>query len=235
MQFWYMTVSTLVSFAVTFGVVRLIGKKQISTMTFWDLVSAIALGSLAANIVINLQVPLATSAWVVVLWGGLTILTGWGALRNRRFRGVVQGMPAVIVSNGKILEDVMRGERLNVDLLLTELRAQGVFSLSEVEFAVLEPNGKVSVLKKSQNLPVTPRDLQLGSPYKGLSNTVVLEGQVISPALERLGLSHEWLVGQLSSQGIHDPSEVFYAELATDGTLFVDRRADGKSDLWKQH
>ncbi len=235
MRFWNMTIATLLAFGVTFTMVRLIGKKQISTMTFWDLVSAIALGSLAANIIVNTDVPLWTSAWVVVLWGGLALLMGWAALQNRKVRGVVQGMPTVIISNGKVLEGVMRKERLNMDLLLTELRAAGVFSLADVEFAILEPNGKISVLKKSQVQPVTPKDLKLSTSYKGLTNTVLLDGEILPENLNRLGLSTEWLLAQLASQGIDDPADVFYAELGTDGTLYVDRRADQQVERWQQH
>jgi uncharacterized membrane protein YcaP (DUF421 family) len=232
-RFWTMTLATLVAYGVTFGVVRLIGKKQISTMTFWDLVSAIALGSLAANIVITTDVSLGPAAWVVVLWGGLTVLTGWGALKSRGIRGLVQGMPVVVISNGKVLEGVLRKERLNVDLLLTELRAAGVFSLADIEFAVLEPNGKVSVLKKSQLQAVTPKDLNLHTTYKGLANSVILDGKVLPQNLSRLGLTQEWLITQLAGQGIQDPTEVFYAELGTDGALFVDRREDGLIDAWQ--
>lgn len=235
MQFWNMTLATLVAFGVTFVMVRLVGKKQISTMTFWDLVTAIALGSLAANIIVNTDVPLFTSAWVVVLWAGLALLVGWGALQNRKFRDLVQGMPVIVVSNGKVLEGMMRKERLNMDLLLTELRAAGVFRLADVEFAILETNGKISVLKKSQVQPATPEDLKLDTTYKGLTNTVVLDGKVLQQNLSRLGLTEEWLISRLSGQGIQNPAEVFYAELGTDGRLYVDRYEDRVSDKWQQH
>lgn len=235
MRFWNMTLATLIAFGVTFTMVRLIGKKQISTMTFWDLVSAIALGSLAANIIVNIDVPLWTSAWVVVLWGGLALLTGWVALQSRQVRALVQGMPVVIVSNGKVLEGVMRKERLNMDLLLTELRAAGVFSMADVEFAILEPNGKISVLKKSQVQPVTPKDLKLDTAYKGLAHTVLLDGQMLPQNLSRLGLTTEWLAAQLAKQGVDDPAEVLYAELGPDGSLFVDTRADQLTGKWEQH
>jgi uncharacterized membrane protein YcaP (DUF421 family) len=235
MRFWNMTIATLVSFFVTFSMVRLMGKKQVSTMTFWDLVTAIALGSLAANIIVNTNVPLITSAWVVGLWAGLAMLVGWGAMQNRKVRSLVQGLPAIVISNGKVLEGAMRQERLNVDLLLAELRAAGVFSLADVEFAVLEATGKISVLKKTQVQPVTPKDLKLHTTYKGLASTVVRDGKVLRQNLNQLGLTEEWLLSCLAGQGIPDPAEVFYAELGTDGTLYVDKREDqGQSD-WQQH
>ncbi|HYG59514.1 MAG TPA: DUF421 domain-containing protein [Symbiobacteriaceae bacterium] len=235
MQFWNMTLTTLVAFVVTFMMVRLLGKKQVSTMTFWDLVSAIALGSLAANIIVNTDVPLFNSVWVVLLWAGLALFVGWSALQNRKFRDLVQGTPAVVVSNGKVLEEVMRRERLNMDLLLTELRAAGVFSLADVEFAVLEANGKISVLKKSQVQPVTPKNLGMDTTYVGLTNAVIQDGKVLRQNLSRLGLTEEWLMSRLAGQGIEDLAGVFYAELGTDGTLYVDRREDRVLDQWQPH
>jgi len=234
-MFWPMTLSTLVAYPVTFFVVRLLGKKQISTLTFWDLVSAIALGSLAANIVVNPEAPLYASAWVVLLWGALALGTGWLALKNRHLRGLVQGAPALVIANGRILEDMMRRERLNIETLLAELRAQGVFTIDEVEFAVFEPSGKISVLKKSQAMPVTPGDLRLSTRYKGLSTALVMEGTVLSGNLQRIGLDAAWLHKQLAAQGVASLDEVFYAELGTDGGVRVDRYGDPPMPQWHQH
>lgn len=234
-MFWRMTLSTLVAYPVAFFVVRLLGKKQISTLTFWDLVSAIALGSLAANIVVNPEEPLIVSAWVVVLWGILALGTGWLALKSRYMRGIVQGAPTLVIANGKILEEAMRRERLNIETLLAELRTQGVFTIDEVEFAVFEPSGKISVLKKSQNLPVTPSDLKLPTRYKGLSAALVMEGTVMSENLQRVGLDDAWLRQHLAAEGVANLDEVFYAELGTDGSLRIDRYDDPRIPEWQQH
>lgn len=217
---------TAMAFATTLLVVRLVGKKEVSQMTFWDLVSAIALGSLAANVVIERNTTLWSRLLLIVLWGGLTILIGWVAMKSRVARGVLQGKPSVVIHNGKLLEDTMRAERYNTDLLLSQLRSQGVFNVSDVEFAVLEPHGKLSVLLKAQNLPVTPRDLKLSTSYKGMAKELIMDGQIIEQNLREVGLPEEWLLDQLARQGIFTVARVFHAELSTDGSLYVDRRDD---------
>ncbi len=234
-MFWRMTAAALVSYPVALAVVRLIGKKQVSSMTYWDLVSGIALGSLIANVVTNQQTPITYAIWAVGLWGALTLLTDWTALQGRFFGRVLQGAPTVVIANGKVMEQALRSERMTMDLLLSELRVKGVSNVSEVEFAVLEPTGKLSVLKKSQSLPVTPADLDLKTAYKGLSTAVVLEGRVQEENLHRVGLTRDWLTNALATQGISDLSAVFYAELGTDGTLYIDRKQDNPDRRWQQH
>lgn len=122
-----------------------------------------------------------------------------------------------------------------MDLLLSELRSQGVFALADVEFAVLEPTGKLSVLKKTQALPVTPGDLHLPTPYKGMETPLVMEGSPLEANLARVGLNTPWLTAQLASRGITDLSDVYYAGLDTAGSLYVDLFGDDPVPEWQQH
>jgi uncharacterized membrane protein YcaP (DUF421 family) len=209
--------------------------KQISSMTFWDLVSAIALGSLAANIITSQNEPLWQSAWVVFLWGAMAFTTGFLAMKSRKIRSIVQGVPTVVVANGQILEEALRKEHMNVDLLLAELRAAGVFTVRDVEFAIVEPDGKVSILKKTQTQPATPHDLHVPTAYKGLATAVVMEGTVLEENLRQMGLDRAWLERKLRQQGRTNLSEIFYAELDTDGTLYVDQQHDTAPPHWEQH
>lgn len=230
-----MTLAALVSFPVTLTVVRILGKKQVSTMTAWDLVSAITMGSLAANIITNQRVHIGAAVWVVVQWGALTLATDWSTLKSRFIRGAVQSVPLVVVANGQILEQALRKERMDVELLLSELRAAGAFSVRDVEFAILEPTGKLSVLKRTQAQPATAADLHVATPYKGLATALVMDGAVLEENLRRVGLDRAWLEQKLHVQGVGDLSRVFYAELDTDGTLYVDQQRDTAAANWQLH
>jgi uncharacterized membrane protein YcaP (DUF421 family) len=218
------TVAAVVAFGVAVVVVRLIGKKEISQMTMWELVSAIALGSFTANIVAVKDTPIWEGIWVVVLWGALTIAVDWAALRSKRFRVALASTPVVLVANGQLQEDAMRQQRITLELLRSQLRTKNVFSLSDVEFAILEPSGKISVQLKSQKRPATPADLHVSTAYSGPATALIEDSQVLTENLQHVGLSREWLLGELARQGIADTSEVFYAELNTDGSLYIDRR-----------
>ena len=110
----------------------------------------------------------------------------------------------------------------NVAEVLAALRYKGIYNLSDVEFAVLEIDGSISVLKKSQHRPVTPKDLNIPTQYEGLSSIVVSDGKVLPENLRKNNLNNGWLENKLKEQGVNDISRVFLASLATDGSLYVD-------------
>lgn len=223
--------AVIILYPITLVTVRILGKKQIATMTFWDVVSAITLGSLAGSLASVPDFPLWAMPLGVLSWGALTLLTDWLVLKFRGFRRLVQGRPRILIAHGKVQEAAMRKERMNIDLLRTELRAQGAFTVAEVDWAIIEPNGKVTVQKRAQDQTPTRGDLQLPSIPTGPSVTLVLEGQVAMQTLQALGLERSWLEAELAKQGVTDLRTVFYAERQPDGTLFVDYLQDGRVGL----
>ncbi|HZK57436.1 MAG TPA: DUF421 domain-containing protein, partial [Clostridia bacterium] len=117
----------------------------------------------------------------------------------------------------------------NIAEVLAALRNQGIYNLSEVEFAVLEIDGKISVLKKSQHRPLTPKDINVPTQYEGLSSIVVSDGKILSKNLQNNNLNRDWLENKLKEQGINNISRIFLASLATDGSLYVDLK-DSSTD-----
>lgn len=216
--------SVAAAYPVTFTTVRILGKKQIATMTFWDLVSAIALGSLAANAVVDRQRPMLHSVLAVVAWGAVTLATDYLVLKSRTLRRIIQGRPAILIANGQIQESVLRRERLNIDLLRGELRAQGAFTVSEVDWAVIEPNGKVTVQKASAKQTPTRSDLTLPEQPTGPSIALVVEGKIATQMLQEIGLDQEWLLAELAKAGSPDLQSLFYVDFNPDGTLEIQKR-----------
>lgn len=207
-------------------VTRITGQRQIGRLSGFDLVVVIALiatatGPLhsAKDSVISAMI---STAVIAVLDVGVSFL----ALKNSKLRRVVEDEPLVMMQNGRIMEGMMRKARFNVDNLLSELRLQGVHSLSDVEFAILEPNGRLSVIPKSQARPLTPRDTQVPTQYEGLSTVLIEDGNVLEDNLHRTKLGHWWLYDQLRQQGINSPRDVMLASLDTQGVLFVARKSD---------
>jgi len=135
----------------------------------------------------------------------------------------------VVIHNGKILEDNMRKMRYNMDELLMQLREKDVFDIGDVEFAILEPDGSLSVALKSQQKPVTRSDLNLQSNYEGISTELVVDGEVIHQNLKQVGLDEKWLLNELQKQGVKDIGEVKLAALSSKGDLFVDLTKDDLS------
>lgn len=204
---------------------RVLGKRQISQLTFFDYVLGITIGSIAASMSIDPELKF-TPAWVgLLLWGFWGLVLSSISLYSRKWRKVIDGEPTVVIQNGQILEANLKQLNYNVDDLLMQLRGKGAFLLSDVEFAILEPDGKLSVLKKSQAQPVTPADLQIPTAYKGLSVELITDGYIVEDNLSQLGLTSAWLREQVKKQG-HDVRDVYYAEIDTQGNLYVDLHDD---------
>lgn len=212
---------SVIAFVTLFLFARILGKQQITQLTFFEYATGITIGSIAAELSVNLSAK-GLVHWIgLATWTGCTLLLQWMATRNRQFAKIVEGEPVVVIQNGKIFYKNLRLLRFTIDDLVLQLRQKDVFDLSEVEFAILENNGTLSVLKKSQHQPVTPKDLDLPTAYKGISTELIVDGEVIEQNLKQVQLDREWLLDQLRARGIASPDAVVYASLSTQGELYV--------------
>lgn len=219
-------IRSLIAFFVLLFLVRLIGKQQVAQLTFFDYVLGITIGSIASTL--SVQVNENTFATLVgmSIWAVLTIALGYVDLHSASLRKIISGEATVVIENGKILEDNLKRIRIPINKLISELRTQGVFNIADVEFALFEPGGKISVQKKSQKQPLTPSDINLATQYDGLPTNLVIDGMILYDALRSLNLSKAWLSYQLGKKNINDISEISLAQLDTRGNLYVDLKGD---------
>ncbi len=205
---------------------RLIGKQQISQLNFFDYITGITVGSIAASLSTDLSArPL--SLWAGLLsWMAIILFLDFVIMKNRKLHKILDGEPTVVIQNGKILEQNLGKLQLPVDTLVSQLRSKDIFDLNQVEFALLESDGKLAVLKKSQYQPVTPNDLQLSTEYQGVPTELIIEGKVIYGNLDQINKDITWLQQELNKQGINNMEQVFYATLSSNGQLFVDKYGD---------
>lgn len=216
----------LIGFFTLLILTRLIGKEQISQLTFFEYVLGITIGSIAASLTVDIGVD-PWPQWVgLVTWTGAVIALQFITLKFRRAEKYLNGEPTVVIMNGQIMDDALAKMRLKLDEMLQLLRQKGVFDLGEVEFAVMETSGNLSVLKKSEHHPVTCKDLNIPTTYKGLGTELIYDGIIISQNLRQVNLDRQWLDSQLRKQGIADPSEVALAHLDTNGELYIDKYRD---------
>lgn len=218
---------TVLAFSAIMVYARLLGKQQIGQLTFFEYVNGITFGSIAAVLATDIE---PTRTWLhfvgLTLFAALTYLMGSVAIHSRPARKLIAGEPTIVVHNGKILEGNMRKMRYNLDELTMQLREKNIFNLADVEYAILEPDGNLSVLPKSQKRPLTPADLQVPTTYEGLASELIVDGQVVFQNLRQNNLSVEWLRRELQKMGITDIKEVAYAAINTDGSLYVDKKHD---------
>lgn len=216
----------IIAFATLLIFTRIIGKQQVSQLTFFDYILGITIGSIAASLTTDLS-SRAWPHWVgLATWSGAVLLIQWITMRSRLLSKYINGEPVVLIMNGKIMEGALRKIRYTMDELLEQLRHQKIFDMGVIEFAILETNGQLSVLKKSQYESVTPNDLNIPTKYKGISTELIYDGVIIEENLRRVNLDPVWLENQLKSLNIKSPGEVFMATLDAQGKLFVDKYDD---------
>jgi len=219
-------IRSLIAFFALLILVRLTGKQQLAELTYFDYIVGITIGSIASTLSVSLNQNTTATLAGMVIWTFLPILMAYISLHHAGFRKIIEGEATVVIENGKILEDNLGKLRLSIDDLLAELRSKSIFNIADVEFALYETSGKLSVQLKSQKKPLTPAHLNISTPYEGLCTTLIDDGKVLSDALKSLSLSKAWLYYQLSKKNIQDPSQVSLAQLDTIGNLYVDLKGD---------
>ncbi|MGG1516220.1 DUF421 domain-containing protein [Paenibacillus oryzisoli] len=210
--------STLV---ILFALTRVLGKKQISQLTFFEYVIGITLGDLAGAISTDVETNYSHGIIAILVWClvpfGLELL----AMKSKTLRNWIEGKGRVVIKDGKILEDNLKKERYTGDELMEQLRTKNIFRVADVEFAMLESSGDLSVLLKSDLQPLTPKHLDMKLPIEKPTHAVILDGVIQLEPLAAAGKSKGWLMTELKKMGI--PVEnVFLAQVDTHGDLTVD-------------
>ncbi|WP_425449613.1 YetF domain-containing protein [Dethiothermospora halolimnae] len=218
------------SYFILFLMARLMGKREVSQMTFFDYIVGITIGSLTASMAVDKSKSFLLPLIALSIFSILQILTSYITLKNRNFRKIFDGKSTMLIENGKLLERNLLKERINIDELSTMLREKNIFKLSDVEFAFLEPDGKISAMKKSNKQPITPSDIGVLTEYSGIGNIVIEEGVIRHDKLREYNLTVSWLMSQLSNQGIDDIKKIMFAQVDGSGKLYVDLYDDKIKD-----
>jgi uncharacterized membrane protein YcaP (DUF421 family) len=216
----------LISFFTLLIYTRILGKQQVSHLTFFEYIMGISIGSIAASMTVDLSSRawphfLGLTVWFLAVYI-LQIIT----LKSRRLSIAIDGKPLIVIAKGKIMEEAMRKNRFKLSELTEMLRDKGVFDLAEVDYAIIESSGKLSVLKKPEYQPLTPYDMQLKPKYKGLLTDLIYDGEILDESLRERQLSRTWLTEVLKRNNIQHHSEVFYAAIDEGGNLYLDTYKD---------
>lgn len=218
----------IIIYIILIVLARIIGRKLLGQLTFFDFVSGITLGTVAGSFVTT-EVQGYYVILSLAIFTIMVIISGYITLKSMTIRNLIIGEPITLIKNGKIYEDNMRKIRYNQDILMMQLRERDVFDLEEVVDAILEPHGRLSVLKRSKDQPVTLKDLNIFTPNKGLPTELVKEGRILEHNLKKHNISHEWLFNQLSAKSVQRIEEVFLASLSSEGKLYIDVISDNPS------
>ncbi len=215
---------TVLFYLVLVVVMRVMGKRELAKLSPLDLVVTIMIADAAIIAIEQDRLPIWVGLIPVGTIAAMEVGMSYLMLKNMRVRAWVAGKPSVVIAHGRINENELRALRYNLNELLSQLREKNVHRVSDVEFAILEPMGKLSVIPKSDKRPATPADLGVAPPKEDLPVNLVVDGVVDDAILEELGQSREWLDQQLRHQGLDGPHQVLLATYDNQGTLFVQPR-----------
>jgi uncharacterized membrane protein YcaP (DUF421 family) len=213
-----------IAFVTLLILTRLMGRKEITQMTFFNFVSGIAIGTIGASLAIDSTLSVRNGLIALVGWSAITIVLGIIDIKSKKAREVIEGQPLILIKEGQIMKKELQTARLDIDALKALLREKNVFSVADVDYAIFETNGKLSVMKKEPHQSVTKSDMGISQTKSNVYPTpteVITDGRIITSNLKKLNLDTNWLEQQLELKGAHSISEIFYAEVQKDGTLSI--------------
>lgn len=220
-EFWRLTWETLIVFLTLLILSRVLGKTQVGQMTFHEYISGITIGSVAANILAAEPELVWISYYVLVVFFVMTYIAAKLTMINRPLRKLIEGSPTMVIKNGQILEDNMRGMRYDIDELMSQLREKGILDLAEVEYAFVETSGALSVIKKPANQSVTKEDLNISPSQIKLPVVLVMDGEIIRENLRKAGVTEAWMKKELQKRGVVDLAKTVLAVIDSKGKLYI--------------
>ena len=202
--------TSVLSVAAIFVITKIMGHKQVAQLDFFDYVSGITVGSIAAELATELERPHRPLVALGVYCAASLLL---GALTHKlpRSRKYINGTPTILMNNGKLYRDNLKQAKLDLSEFMLMCREQGYFDLKEIQTAVFEHNGRLSILPRSEYRPATPADMNIPAPAAHIGVELVMDGRVMGENLSRIGRDKLWLVEHLKAQGHSDAKEIFLA------------------------
>ena len=202
--------TSLLSVGALFAVAKIMGHKQMSQLDFFDYISGITIGSIAAELATELEEPLKPLIAIAVYGAAAVLLSKITSLFPKT-RKYINGTPTILMNNGKLYRENLKKAKLDLSEFMVMCRQQGYFNLSDIQTAVFEFNGKLSILPVSKKRPANPEDLNLSPAPEFIHTEVIMDGRILDENLKRMGLDDKWLLKQLNAQGYKKADEVFLA------------------------
>lgn len=219
---FFMSIGSIVALFIS---TKIIGNKQMSELSMFDYINGITIGSIAAEMATALEndfyYPLmAIAIYTIVIW--IISIISEKSVKSRR---LFAGHSIILMENGKLYEQNLRTSKIDINDFLTQCRISGYFNLDDIDTAILEQNGKISFLPKSDTKPITPRDVNMSPEQEKLRQVVILDGHIMTENLKRTGNNQKWLDDELRKQKIGNIKDVYLAECDNNNQLSVFKRS----------
>ncbi len=217
-------IRAMISLFTLFLITRMLGAKQVSQLSLFDYVIGISIGDFAAEMTINLESQYFNTILALIVFGSVAYLVSFLTLKSIKLRRALIGTPTIVIQKGEILEGNLKKMRIGVNDLLEECRRKNFFNVEEIEYAIMEVNGSISVLPKGQYKPLTINDMGLPIPKQGLNANVIVDGEPMLNNLKTVSKDETWLKTEVEKQGYDDYASILLATLDINDKLTIYER-----------
>ena len=212
--------TSLLSAAALFLIAKVMGHKQMSQLDFFDYITGITIGSIAAELATELEAPL-QPLLAMVVYGVVAVFLTKVTSKMPKLRKFINGTPTIIMSGGKIYRQNMKKAKLDLSEFMVMCRQEGYFDLNDIHTMVFEYNGRLTILPISTKRPVNPEELKLSPQPAAISTELIMDGKVMAENLKRKGLDEKWLQKQIQAKGYHHVKEIYLAVCDDNNKLAV--------------
>lgn len=221
MVFLFVVLRSFVSLIVLFILTKMLGKRQISQLSAFDYVIGISMGSIAAEMAINESVPFFDAIIAMVVYAVIAYLISVLTIKSIALRRFFTGVPIILIKNGEIIKKNLRRALVDLNDLLEEARNDGYFNIDDISYAIMETTGHISFLPKTENRPVTLKDLKLKDTVAGLYANVIIDGNIMEDNLRQIKKDKKWLIKQIKKQGYESPDSILLATVDVNYKLSI--------------
>ena len=214
-------IRSIISLTVLFIVTKLLGKKQVSQLSLFDYVIGISIGNFAAEITMNMETQFINGIVAMIVFGLMAFSVSILTMKSIILRRFFMGTPTILIQKGKILEKNLKKVKFDVNDLLEECRSKNYFDINDIEYALLESKGTVSILPKDENKIITKKDMNIKPIKKSLVANIIIDTKIMKQNLESMNKDEEWLKQQLNEKGYKETDNILLATLDIDEKLII--------------
>lgn len=204
---------TILVLIILFFITKMMGKKQISELNFFDYVVGITIGSIAADISLDIEKDMLAGIAALFIYGFISYIISFVSIKSILARRFFIGVPTVLVEKGKIIESGLKKSKIDVNDLLMVARENGYFNLDEIDYALMEVNGNISFLPKENDKPVTKRDMKIKCNSEGLTVNAIIDSKYMVNNMKAINKDKEWLDHELKVNGYDNYDNILLATI----------------------
>lgn len=222
-------IRTIILYILVLVVMRFMGKREIGQLQPFELAISIMIADLATLPMAEPGIPITNGVIPILGLLVMHLIISVINLKSLKLREIICGKPSILIYRGKIQEENMKKERFTINELEERLRGNNVFDIGDVEYAILETSGQISVIQKPNKRTTIPEDFGIEPPYEGISYDLVVDGKIMKQNLEKLGKDYNWLLKQVDAFGIK-PEDALIATIDGKGNFFCQEKEGRKKN-----